>query len=147
MASENSFGDDAGQRVAGSEERLADLRVVADDHGDGHGFAERAAEAENDRADDADARVAQNADADHLPARGAERQHRLALRVGHGRHDVAGERGDDGQDHDGEDDARGQQPTPKLGPSKRPVQPRVLTRNGSDVVAQSGTRTKTAHSP
>ena len=83
------------------------LGRVADDHGDGHGFAQRAAEAENDGADDADARVAQNAHADHLPARGAERQHRFALRVGHGGHHLAGERGDDGQNHDGENDGGG----------------------------------------
>ena len=84
------------------------LRRVADDHGDGHGFAQRAAQAENDGADNADARVAQDAHADHLPARGAQRQHRFALRVGHGRHHLARKRGDDGQDHDGENDAGGE---------------------------------------
>ena len=46
-------GDDAGQRVAGREQRFDDLRRVADDHRDGHGFAERAAQSENDRAEQA----------------------------------------------------------------------------------------------
>ena len=72
---------------------------------DGHGFAQRAAQPENDGADDADARVAQHAHADHLPARGAQRQHRFALRVRHRHHHLARQRRDDGQDHDGENHA------------------------------------------
>jgi hypothetical protein len=52
--------------------------------------------------------IAQHAHADHLPACGAERQYGLALRVRHRGHDFAGERGDDGQDHDGENHARGE---------------------------------------
>ena len=59
-----------------------DLRPVADHHRHRHGLAQRAAQAQNDRAHDADARIAQHADADHLPARRAQRQHRLALHIG-----------------------------------------------------------------
>ena len=38
-------------------------------------------------------------------------------------------------------------PTPKLAPSKRPVQPSVLTRKGPMTSRTSGTRTKKAQSP
>ena len=100
-------GDDGGHGGAVGEQRSVDLGGVADDHGDGHGFAQSAAQAENDGADNADARIAQNADANHLPARGAQSQHGFALRVGHGGHHLSGERGDDGQNHDGENDAGG----------------------------------------
>src|SRR6266481_5596035 len=45
--------NDAGEGVGGSEEGFADVGMIADDHGDGHGFAERAAETEHNGADDA----------------------------------------------------------------------------------------------
>ena len=38
-------------------------------------------------------------------------------------------------------------PTPKFGPLKKPVQPRVLTRKGPIGLRTNGTRTKTAQSP
>src|ERR1700731_1366306 len=53
--------NDAGEGVGGGEEGLADVGVVADDRGDGHRFAEGAAEAKHDGADDTDTRVAQDA--------------------------------------------------------------------------------------
>ena len=99
------IGDDTGQGVAGGEEAFADLWVIADDHGNGDGLAKSAAEAEHDGSYDADAGVAQNTDADHLPLGGAEGKDGLALAVGHGHHDVAGQGRDDGQNHDGQDDA------------------------------------------
>src|SRR5580704_3273535 len=82
-------GNHAGQGVGGGEEGFADVGMIADDHGDCHGFAERAAETKHDGADDADARVAQDADANHLPARGAESEDGLALAVWYSSHDVA----------------------------------------------------------
>src|ERR1700733_13962225 len=39
-------GDDAGEGVGWSEERLADIGMVADDHGDGHRLPQCAPEAE-----------------------------------------------------------------------------------------------------
>src|SRR6266850_897049 len=36
------IGDDAGHGVAGSKERLRDLRTITDEHGDSHGLAKRA---------------------------------------------------------------------------------------------------------
>ena len=105
-ASVNSLAMTEAIELAVGQQRAVNLRGVADDHGDGHGFAQRAAQAENDGAHDADARIAQHAHANHLPARGAQGQHRFALRVGHGGHHFARERGDDGQDHDGENDGR-----------------------------------------
>jgi len=64
-------GDDAGHGVAGCEQRLRDRGTVPDHHCNGHGFAQRAPQSEDDAADDADSRIAQNPHADHLPARGA----------------------------------------------------------------------------
>src|SRR3979490_1958204 len=50
--------NDAGEGVGGGEEGLADVGVIADDHGDGHGFAEGAGGAKHNGADDAAAPVA-----------------------------------------------------------------------------------------
>ena len=148
MASENSFAMTLASVYAGSEEGLADVGMVADDHRDGHRLAERAAKAEHDGADDADARVAQDADADHLPARGAEREHGFALAVGHGLHDVAGERRDDGQDHDGENDAGGEQADAEVRARRRDRSSRESSPGtGRADSRMSGTRTKTAHRP
>src|SRR5665213_4392991 len=83
------------------------VRRGADDHGYGHGFTESAAEAEDDGADYTDAGIAQNAHADHLPAGGADGEDRLTLRVRNSGHDLAGERRDDGQNHDGQNDSGG----------------------------------------
>ena len=74
-------GDDGGHRVLRREERQRDLGIVSDDHRHGHRLAERAAEAQHDRADDA--RCARSrAASDRLPARRAQRVGRLALRRG-----------------------------------------------------------------
>src|SRR5665213_4298236 len=101
------IGDDGGHRASIGEQRAMNFRRGADDHGYGHGFTESAAEAEDDGADDTDAGVAQNAHADHLPSGGADGEYRLTLRVRNGGHDFAGERGDDGQNHDGQNDSGG----------------------------------------
>src|SRR5580704_3882173 len=60
-------GNHAGHGIAGREQRFGNLRSVADDHGHGHGFSQSATQSEDDAADDADARVTQNTNADHLP--------------------------------------------------------------------------------
>ena len=72
-------GDHRRHRVLRREQRQRHLRVVPDHHRHRHRLAERAAEAEHDRADDAGARV-EHGGADRLEARGAERVGRLALR-------------------------------------------------------------------
>ncbi len=109
--------------------------MIADDHGDGHRFAERAAQAKHNGADDADARVAQNADADHLPARGAESEHGFALAVGHSCHDVAGQGGDDGKDHDGEDDTRCKQTDAEVRATEEASPAQGLHEEGTNRVA------------
>ena len=71
------IGQDAGHGLAGSKQRLGDLWTISDHHEDGHGLAERAPQPENDAANDSGARVAQHADANHLPTRCAQRQNTL----------------------------------------------------------------------
>src|SRR5271163_3982424 len=46
--------DNAGQRVGWGKEGLADTRVIADDHCDGHRLAKGTAQTQHDGADDAD---------------------------------------------------------------------------------------------
>ena len=80
---------------------------VANDERHRHGFAEGAAEPEHDPADDPDPRVGHDHVADHLPGGAPEP---IGGFLEHGRHrleDVAGNRGDEGEHHDGEDQARG----------------------------------------
>src|SRR5664280_530334 len=101
-------GNDRGHCASIGEQRAMNFRRGADDHGYGHGFTESAAEAEDDGADDTDAGVAQNAHADHLPSGGADGENRLPLRMRNGGHDFAGERRDDGQNHDGQNDSGGE---------------------------------------
>src|SRR6266700_638696 len=127
--------DDTRESVGGGEEGFADVRVIADDHGDGHGFAERAAETKHNGTDDADARVAQDADTDHLPTCGAESEDGLALAVRHSSHDVAGQGGDDGENHDGEDDTRSQQPHAEVRATEEARPAQGLHQEGTDRVA------------
>ena len=65
-------GDGGGDRRAGRQDRAGDAVRVADDERDRHGLAERAAEAEHDAADDADAGIGQHDVARHLPGGAAE---------------------------------------------------------------------------
>src|SRR5208282_4025437 len=44
-------GEYAGHGVSGSKQRFGNFRTVADHHGDRHGFAERAAQTQNDGAE------------------------------------------------------------------------------------------------
>ncbi len=78
---------------------------VADDEGDRHGLAERAAEAEHDAADDADAGIGQHDVAHDFRGRGADAVGRFAQHRRHRREHVAHHRGDEGQHHEAEDDA------------------------------------------
>ena len=73
---------------------------------DGHGLAERAAEAEHDGGDDAGAGEGQDGHADHLPARGAEGEGGLLVEARGLQEDLAADRGHDRDDHDGEHDGR-----------------------------------------
>ena len=91
----------------GANSDSRDLRVVADHHRHRHRLAERAAEAEHDRADDAGARVEERR-ADRLEARRAERVGAFALRDRHRLQHFARDRRGEGDDHDGEDQ-RGRQ--------------------------------------
>ena len=70
---------DGRHRVLRREQRRRDLRGVADDHRHGHRLAQRAAEAEHDRADDAGARVEQRgAGSPRSASRRARRRPRAA---------------------------------------------------------------------
>src|SRR5512135_902715 len=100
--------DDAGHGVRRREKGPHDLRRVSDDHGYGHGLAERASQAQDDGTEYPRTRVPQHAGADHLPARRAQGQHRLTLMLGDGEHDFARDGSDDRQDHDGQNDSGGQ---------------------------------------
>ena len=64
-----------------SNRRLRDRVPVADDHRHRHRLAERPAETEDDRADDAGPGERHDRAADDLPARRTEREHRLTLRA------------------------------------------------------------------
>src|SRR5438046_10239386 len=64
--------DYAGHGIAGSEQRLRDLGSIADYHGDGHRFAECAAKAQNDSAQDTGARIAPEAGENHLLDAGSQ---------------------------------------------------------------------------
>ena len=101
-------GERRGDRVAGLEQRRADLVRVADDERHRHRLAERAAEAQHDAADDADLRVRQHDVPDDFPGRAADAVGGL---LQHRRHDlehVAHHRRDERDHHHRQDDAGGQ---------------------------------------
>ena len=84
VASLNVLAMSEAIEVPGSNSELRQRRVdAADDEGDGHGLAERAAEADEHGADDAAVGVAQADLAHHLPGGGA---HAVAGLLGHLRH-------------------------------------------------------------
>ena len=68
-ASLNSLASAEAIELPGSNSDGADLVRVADDEGDGHRLAQRAAEAQHDAADHADLGVGQHDVPDHLPGR------------------------------------------------------------------------------
>ena len=112
------IGDDTGHAVGRGQQRARNFRPVANHHGDRHGFAQSAAQTKNYCADNTDARVAQHAHADHLPARGSQGQHCFPLRMGDRRHNFASERRDDRQNHDGENHAGSKHPDSIIRPGE-----------------------------
>ena len=130
-------GDDAGHAVARSEQVLEDLAgrlpmtmVTA--------MVSPRARPKPRMMDayDADARVAKNAHADHLPARGSEGEHGFTLRMRNCGHDLARERRDDGQDHDGEDHSGGKHTDAEVGLGEEATPSEELDQNGIDMLAQ-----------
>ena len=106
-ASVNSFAMTAAIVYCGAKSDADDLRVVADHHGHGHRFAERAAEAEHDGADDARPRVEER-HPNGFPSGGAERVGPLALRLRHLLQHLTRDRRRERDDHDGENHRRRQ---------------------------------------
>ena len=140
-------GDHRGERVALGEDRVADLRRVADHERDRDRLADRAAEPEHRAAGDAGARVREHRDADHLPARRAERERRLLVVGRHRRDHLARDRRDDRQDHDREDQpgdevVRARRRRPPTNGRKSNVRP-----NHCSAGLSFGIRTKTPQRP
>ncbi len=84
----------------------------------------------------ADARVAQHRHPHHLPTRGAQRQHGFALALRNGHQNLAGDRRDDGNDHDGQDDSGGQHANAIGGAGKKIGPAEVLTQPRLHIIAQ-----------
>ena len=76
--------------VPGASSEALMLVRVADDEGDRHRLAQRAAQAQHHAADDADARVGQHDLGDHLPGRAAQAVGGLLQHRRHGLEHVAG---------------------------------------------------------
>src|SRR5665213_1754242 len=72
-------GDYGGNGIAGGEEGGFDFGIVADDHGDGHGLAERTRQSQEDGTHDAFLGVGDDDIPSGLPAGGAEGQCGFAL--------------------------------------------------------------------
>ena len=102
------IGDDGGNGIARRRKRSADLRVVADDHGDGHGFAQRARQRQKYRAHNSGASPGNHDFPGGFPARGAQRQRRFALIARNREQHFARHRNDERHDHDGQHNSRGQ---------------------------------------
>ena len=141
-------GDRRRHGVARREERGGDLVPVPDQHGHGHRLAQRAAQAEDDGADDAGAGVGQHGGDHRLPPGRAERQRGLPLGVGHREQHLPGDRHDVRHHHDREDDPGGEHG----GPVDRPLEQRqeAEARPGGTerrVVRRIGISTKMPQSP
>ena len=102
-------GDNRGDGIAGREERGADGGRVADDHGDGHGFAEGARESEKNRAHDAGASEGDDDFPGGFPSRGTESESGFALIARNREQHFTRDRNDVRNHHDGEDDASGEE--------------------------------------
>lgn len=102
-------GDDSGNGVAGGEERSGDSGGIADDHGNSHGFTQRAGESEKDRTHDAGFGKRNDDLPSGLPAGGTESQSGFTLIARNRKQHLAGNRNDVRNHHDGEDDARGEE--------------------------------------
>ncbi|MPM40442.1 hypothetical protein SDC9_87083 [bioreactor metagenome] len=104
------FGELIGQRRGDAVGSLEDrqriqLVHVADHEGHGHGLAQRAAQAQHHATEHASLGVGQHHFPDHFPGSGTQAVGRfLEQRGRHFKH-VAHHRGDERDDHDGQDDA------------------------------------------
>src|SRR5438552_10457396 len=103
------IGDDGGNGISGRKERSADDGRIADDHGDGHRFAERSGKGQENGTKNARAGKRNDNFPRGFPARGPERECSFALVTRDGEKHFTGDGNDIGDDHDGEDDARGQE--------------------------------------
>ena len=102
---------------------------------------------ENHRAEQAFFRVAQHGDAGDFPARRAQRVGGLALQTGHRAQDFARDGRDDGNDHDGDDDAGGQHADAIIWSLKERQKPKVALSTGKRWLCSQGTITKIPHRP
>ena len=93
-----------GQRIGGREQGQADLVGVADQHGQRHRLAERAPEAQHQRAEDAASRGRQHHPQDRLPPGRAHAVGGFLGPVGDLAQRILRDRGDGRQDHDREHD-------------------------------------------
>ncbi len=136
-------------RPAVLEDVGGDDEGAAQDDGDGDGLLEGPAEPEHDGADHAAPAEGEHHRPDHLPPAGAEGEGRLALaRRGQGE-DLPADRGDDGHDHDPDDQS---------GDEDRGVERRarhleerderqVAGEPGAEARPRCGWSSKTAHRP
>src|SRR5258705_6948207 len=91
--------------VSGLHERNAEPVSIADHESDRHGLTERPAQSEHDPADHSDLRVWQHHVPDHFPSRRAERVCGFLQYRRDNLEYVAHHRGDERNDHDGENNA------------------------------------------
>ncbi len=97
--------DRRGQSVPLLEDRVSQLRRVADHQQHRDRLADRPAEAQHGSPGDAGPGVREHRHAQHLPTRRPQGQRCLLVLGGYGGDDLAGDRRDDRQDHDGQDQA------------------------------------------
>jgi hypothetical protein len=95
VASPKSLAISAAMVVPGSSSEAVKLHAVADHEGDRHGFAQRAAQAQEDAADHRRARVGQHDVPAHFPLGRAQRVGRFLQARGHGQEHLAHHRGDE----------------------------------------------------
>ena len=117
----NSSATMRGDGVAGAEQAGGDAVGVADDERHRHGFAQRAAEAQHDAADDRDAGIGDDDRAHHLPGRAADAVGRFLVDRRHRQEHVAHGGGDERDDHHRQDQRRGED----AGAERRPLEQRA----------------------
>src|SRR5205807_825 len=104
---DGSAAMNGGEGISGREQRIADHRRIADNHGDGHRFAEGPSQGQENRTKNARAGKRNDHFPCGFPARGPERECGFALVARDGEKHLARDGNDIGDDHDGEDDAGG----------------------------------------
>src|SRR5580704_19384520 len=105
-------GDDRGHAVTGGEQVRCDRGGPADHQRGRDRLAHGASQAEQYGPDDAALAVRPDRAADHLQAGGAQRVRALTVDGRHGRDDLPRQRGHDRRDHEGQDDAGGEETRP-----------------------------------